>query len=183
MTLLSRPALIVFSGLPGTGKTTVSRALAGRIGALHLRIDIIEQAMRNAGIETVGPAGYSVSYAVAGANLQLGHSVVADCVNPIRESRAAWRETADRAHVPLIEIELVCSDALEHRRRVDERVPDIPGLSYPSWEGIARLHYEPWETDHLVLDTTILKQASLIDEAEAYARLRVREDRDQGQSR
>jgi predicted kinase len=56
-----RPHLIVFSGLPGVGKTTVARALAARLGAVHLRIDTIEQAMRAAGAERIGPAGYAVA--------------------------------------------------------------------------------------------------------------------------
>jgi predicted kinase len=40
------PTLIAFAGLPGTGKTTIARELARRIGAVYLRIDTIEQALR-----------------------------------------------------------------------------------------------------------------------------------------
>ena len=36
--------LIVFGGLPGTGKTTVARALASRMGAVYLRIESLEHA-------------------------------------------------------------------------------------------------------------------------------------------
>ncbi len=39
--------LIVFSGLPGTGKTTIANDLAATTGAVYLRIDTIEQAIRN----------------------------------------------------------------------------------------------------------------------------------------
>ena len=52
--------LIVFSGLPGVGKTTLARALAQAQGALHLRIDSIEQAMRDGdgrGEDDIGPRG------------------------------------------------------------------------------------------------------------------------------
>ena len=42
------PSLVVFSGLPGTGKTTVAKALAATLGAVYLRIDTIEQAMKSA---------------------------------------------------------------------------------------------------------------------------------------
>jgi predicted kinase len=37
--------LYVFAGLTGTGKTTLSRQLAQRVGAVHLRIDTVEQAL------------------------------------------------------------------------------------------------------------------------------------------
>ena len=70
------PILVVFSGLPGTGKTSVARPLAARLHALYLRIDAIEQAMRDAGVSEVGVAGYAVANAVAEANLRLGRSVV-----------------------------------------------------------------------------------------------------------
>jgi predicted kinase len=37
----SEPLLIILSGLPGTGKTSVARELAGQLGAVHLRVDTI----------------------------------------------------------------------------------------------------------------------------------------------
>ena len=59
--MLSNAVLIVGGGLPGTGKTTLSRLLAGRIGAVHLRVDTIEQALVRSGLarRPVGPAGYA----------------------------------------------------------------------------------------------------------------------------
>jgi predicted kinase len=171
-TSLPRPALIVFGGLPGSGKTTVSRALAQRLGALWLRIDAIEQAIRNAGVAQVGPAGYGVANAVAAANLLLGHSVIADCVNPVAESRAAWRRVAAGAGAALVEVELVCSDPAEHRRRVEGRASDIPGHRYPGWEEVTRFAYAPWAGDHLVLDTAGAAVETLVARAEAHARAR-----------
>lgn len=50
--------LIVLSGLPGTSKTTIARELARQLGAVHVRIDTIEQALREshpgASVDDVG---------------------------------------------------------------------------------------------------------------------------------
>ena len=41
----SPPMLIIFGGLPATGKTTIARDLARQLGATYLRIDTIEHAI------------------------------------------------------------------------------------------------------------------------------------------
>jgi predicted kinase len=161
--------LVVFSGLPGTGKTTVSKALAARLSAVYLRIDTIEQAMKAAGAERIGPAGYAVANALAVANLRLGFSIVADCVNPVRASRVGWQDAAAQASARLIDIQLICSDPVEHKRRVEERVADIPDHILPSWEDITKHAFETRDDDHLRLDTATLTPAELVDRCEAYA--------------
>ena len=148
--------LIVVGGLPGTGKTTISRAVAIRRSATYLRIDAIEQAIRDAGVPEVGCAGYRVANVLAEANLMNGQTVVADCVNPVAESRNAWKAIAARAEVRLIEVEVVCSDPVQHRRRVEGRISDIPGLTLPTWQSVLERDYQPWEEPHLIIDTAKL---------------------------
>ncbi len=84
--------LIVFAGLPGVGKTTVAREVARRLGAMYLRVDTIEQALRAGGTLPAGVVaeGYAVAYRVAADNLALGHVVVADLVNPLALTRDTW---------------------------------------------------------------------------------------------
>lgn len=145
--------LYIFSGLPGTGKSTLSAALAREFRVTYLRVDVVEQAMRVAGTWVDGPAGYIVCYDIASQNLRLGLDVIADTVNPIHETRQAWREVAESLEIPFLEIEVVCSDEREHRHRIATRVADIPGLALPTWEEVKSRHYEVWDRDHIVIDT------------------------------
>ena len=46
--------LVVLSGLPGVGKTTIARELVRATGAVYLRIDSIEQVLRHAGCQVEG---------------------------------------------------------------------------------------------------------------------------------
>ena len=147
--------LIIFGGLPGTGKTAIARELARQIGAVHLRIDSIEQVIRECtspGL-TLDEAGYRVAYAVAEDNLRIGCVVIADSVNPLTITREAWLQVAHNAEVPAVEIEVACSDAEEHRRRVEQRVSDIGGLKLPTWSEVLAREYQPWNGEHLVIDT------------------------------
>ncbi len=144
---------VIFSGLPGVGKTVIARELARQIGAMHLRIDSIEQAIRCSAIENqpLDDLGYRVAYAVAEDNLRLGGTVIADSVNPLQVTRDAWVNVAKRAGVRAVEIEIICSAPEEHRRRVETRAPDIPGLTMPTWAAVAAREYHPWDREHLVI--------------------------------
>jgi predicted kinase len=147
--------LIIIGGLPGAGKTTVARELARQIGAAHIRIDSIEQAIRDAGVlrQPINEAGYRVGYAVAEDNLRVGRTVIVDSVNPLAVTRDAWLAVANRAHVSAMEIEITCSDATEHRQRVETRVSDIAGLRPPTWQEVVSRDYESWNRERLVIDT------------------------------
>ncbi|WP_263263493.1 AAA family ATPase [Pseudomonas sp. RIT-PI-S] len=147
--------LMVFSGLPGTGKTTLARQLALDLGALYLRIDTIEQAIRNSGALAgdVGRSGYFVANELASNNLRLGNTVVVDGVNPVTASRQAWCDVAERSGASLMNVQVVCSDAREHQRRVEARAGDIAGLVPPDWGSVLNHEYEPWSTPPFTVDT------------------------------
>ena len=157
--------LIVFGGLPGTGKSTIARLLAERLKATWLRIDTIEQALRACGTlpDGVVTEGYAVGYRLAEDNLRTGGSVVADSVNPLAITRDAWIAVAARVAVPVVEVEIVCSDAMEHRRRVDGRVTDVAGLDLPRWDAVQQRAYEAWSRPHIVLDTASQTAAEAVE--------------------
>jgi predicted kinase len=145
--------LLIFSGLPGTGKTTLARSLARELRAAHLRIDTIEVALHFAGVAPVDDKGYRVAYALAEDSLKVGLTVIADSVNPIAITRDAWREVARRANVRAVDVEIVCSDIEEHRRRVEARTSDIDGFTGPTWREIVAREYDAWERVDVRIDT------------------------------
>lgn len=168
--------LIVIGGLPGTGKTSLANGLARVLDAVHVRIDTIEQALRNAmtGDGAIGAAGYVVAHGIAEDNLRLGRIVVADCVNPLGSTREAWRAVAQRAGVAVVEVELICSEASEHRHRIETRKSDIAGLKLPTWDDVACRQYEPWDGEPIVIDTAQRSVANSIMTLHALLLIRER---------
>jgi predicted kinase len=148
--------LVAFAGLPGSGKSVLARGVADAIGATYLRIDSIESAI----VSTLmpfkdNPVGYVIAERVAADQLVAGRSVVADAVNGVAPARAGWVALAARAGAALRFVEVRCSDAAEHRRRVEGREPDMPGHGVPTWEQVQRRRYEPWPPElsgRLVID-------------------------------
>ncbi|ACO47290.1 AAA family ATPase [Deinococcus deserti] len=155
--------LVVFSGLPGTGKSSLARLLAPHLHGAYIRIDSVEAAILETTAQTPGVTGYAAAYAIAADNVGLGLNVVADCVNPLAVTRQAWMDVADRAGVPLVNIEVLCSDQDEHRRRVTGRADEAalyrghvsPAWAPPTWESVqaSRQAFEPWAERRLVIDT------------------------------
>jgi predicted kinase len=163
--------LVIFGGLPGVGKTTIAQELARQIGAMHVRIDSIEQAIRDC-TPVVPPAldeaGYRIGYAIARDNLRIGRTVVADSVNPLLITRDAWLRVGQNAQVDTIEIEVICSDSREHRSRVERRLQDISGLRLPTWEEVISREYHPWNREHIVIDAanrSVAQNAKILREA------------------
>lgn len=122
--------LIIIGGLPGTGNTTIARALAKCATIQSSKIYELLAMLKS----EVGPAGYMVAYGIAEDNLTLGNTIIADSVNCLKVTRDAWLSVAVRSAVPAVEIEVVCSNKNEHRRRVETRVTDVQGLRKPTWE-------------------------------------------------
>ena len=145
--------LIIFGGAPGTGKTTLSCQLAHMLGAVYLRIDTMDQPIMAVYGDDIADLSYRVAHGIARDNLRLGHTVIADCVNPVNITRDPWRDVGLCAGVPTVEVEIICSDAAEHRRRVETRETDIPGLKLPRWEDVYNRWVEPWPRAPIVIDT------------------------------
>lgn len=146
------------SGLPGSGKSTLADVLGERLGTTVLSVDPIEAAIWRAGIPPsfeTGVAAYEVGAEIAGHQLRLGLSVIADAVNSLEVGRAAWRRVAQAARAEIRVIHVVCGDRELHRTRLGSRRRSIEGFQEPTWEDVdrRRIEFEPWPEPTLVLDS------------------------------
>jgi len=161
---LNSATLYIFAGLPGTGKTTLSELLARRIGAAHLRIDTIEQALRELCSIDVQGEGYRLAYRVASDILNMRVSVIADSCNPIELTRREWEQVALEVGARYVNIEVICSDTQEHRTRVETRAPTVPGLRLPTWQEVESREYHDWTVGRIVVDTSGRLDVDCIEE-------------------
>lgn len=145
--------LVVFCGLPGVGKSSLSRRVADRLGATYVRIDTIEAAIVSTLMPLEGnPVGYVVAERIAADQLRDGRLVVADAVNGVAVARHGWGSVAKECGVPIRFIEVVCSDPAEHRRRVGARTAEMPGHGVPTWEQVRVRRWEAIAEPHLTID-------------------------------
>lgn len=169
---MNPPNLIVTSGLPGTGKSTVAEGLARTLGAPLLSVDPIEAAMWRAGVakSTSGIAAYQVTQALAAENLKLGQTVIVDAVNPVQAARQMWFSLAETAPAHLRFIEVSCSDEILHRERIEARVRGIVGMPEVTWDRVLtrKAEYESWQHDRLELDSAVGSPEMLIAQALNY---------------
>ena len=71
-------------------------------------------------------------------------------------ARIMWADAAAACDARLLNVEVVCPDQAEHRRRVETRRSDIAGLDLPDWERVQGRDYEDWTGNPVVLDTSKL---------------------------
>ncbi len=91
-------------------------------------------------------------------------------MNPIAITRDAWHHVGEEAGVAMHDVEVICSNKDEHRRRVESRASDIPGFKLPTWAKVESRDYTPRTDDRIVIDTA----SSSIEENVAKIRDAVR---------
>jgi predicted kinase len=162
--------VVQMHGLPGSGKSTVARALAPELGAVVIDKDVIKAALLRSGIaEAQAAAGaYETYFDLAAQIVGTGHSVILD--NPVFWPRveAKWRALAAEAGSPALMIECVCADTRELQRRLATRDAQE---SQPREPLDLRRHEGTIEIDcpRLTLDT-LRPLAEIVAEAVAYVR-------------
>lgn len=153
MNARNRPILFILSGLPATGKSTLAKSISQKHKAVYLRIDTIEQGLKDLCNISVQGEGYGIGYKIAKDNLKLDLSVVADSCNPIERTRKEWEKLALSNNCDFVNIEINCSDQSEHKKRAESRVSEIENLKLPNWSKIKNREYHRWVRERIIIDT------------------------------
>jgi hypothetical protein len=111
-------ALVLLSGLPGSGKTTFARHLATWVDALHLESDAIR-------FEFAGTPAYTASenahvFATlerrAAAALEAGRHAIVDATNLTQRDRKRFLRLATRQEAVLVAVRVIAPDAVIRER-------------------------------------------------------------------
>jgi predicted kinase len=150
-----RPQLVVFAGLPGTGKTTLARVAGRSLGIAVFSKDCLEAALWRSGTKRGANSGriaYELLTTLADGQLQQGQSAILDCVVGIEHIRETWRNLAVQYAAVFRVVECVCSLESVHRERLASRTNREH--HQVSWADVLRTRatYEAWPDERLVLD-------------------------------
>jgi aminoglycoside phosphotransferase family enzyme/predicted kinase len=149
--------LIIVTGLPGTGKSTLSAALARELGASVLSTDRIrsERRGRPSFSRTEKGGVYERLFVRAALALRAGKSVILDGTFYLENLRRAAAAIGRRAGVPVFVVE-VTSLRPTVKRRMERRLRTARGPRPAGFEvyGFIRKAYEPVRGRHFTVDTT-----------------------------
>jgi predicted kinase len=152
--------MILFSGLPGTGKSTLAEMIGRQLSIPVFAKDWLEASLLQSGLrlmmddKLLGFAGYELLTVLAKRQFTLNQSVILDSVTSTQTIRTKWHQLATQYGADWRVIECICSDEGLHRARLNTRQRNIPGWHELEWADVEKVkgYYPPWKEEHLVLD-------------------------------
>ena len=142
------PSLVIFSGLPGTGKSTLANQLARQLNWPLLCIDdVIGEVPENAGI-AFWDSKVAILLRLTEVQLELGLSVVVDSVF-MNMDRNHAQELARKYQARFLPIYVFISDDKIWEERVTARFKELNNKDVATWEQILHQseHFRAWEPD------------------------------------
>lgn len=151
--------MIVFSGLPGTGKSTLADAVAKNLRIPVFNKDWLEASLLRCGVAPTTPekplgAGYDLLTTLAERQLRLDQSVILDSVASTEAIRNTWHRLATHFGADWRVIECICTDEARHRSRLQGRERSIPGWHELTWADVQKVkqYFAEWEEERLIVD-------------------------------
>jgi predicted kinase len=161
------PLVIIFSGLPGTGKTRLAEGIARKLGVPVFSVAWLLGALARFGVlerADRGAMAYALVVNLVEHQLRLGQSAIVDGMVGSDPVRRRLRELAELHGATVRVIECVCSDEGLHRARIEARSDPVPGWPDPGWDHVVDVRelYEPWTEKRLILDSVQPYEENLV---------------------
>ncbi|MBA2283948.1 MAG: ATP-binding protein [Ktedonobacteraceae bacterium] len=157
MNTLTARTFIVMRGYPGTGKSTIARAIAAALHAPLLDRDIIRQMAVDifGKLPTVGQFSYELLFALAREQLELGLSVVLDTPLTYHRTYEQAQELAGTFHTPMLVVHCQCPPEVQ-KRRLEGRKGQVSAFQITSWEEWERWkpRFECFDDGGCIIDTS-----------------------------
>lgn len=126
--------LIAMKGMPGCGKSVVSRALGKQLVCPVIDKDDIKDILDGHTPEA-GPLAYETMFNVAHRQLMQGLDVICDSPLTFRISYEKVQSIAAETHAALVIVECRCSDEQEWSRRINGRKQlHLPAHHQTDWD-------------------------------------------------
>lgn len=169
----SRPALILISGLPGTGKSYLSRLIALALPVVVVESDFVRKTLFPRPTYTADESAfvYGVCHALIGSLLSRGTRVVFDATNLVESNRQILYRLAEQLGARLIIVRTIAPEqvvrARLERRRISREPGDLSDADELIYERMKPIE-EPIRRNHFVVDTSkdvAAKVAKIVREA------------------
>jgi predicted kinase len=151
--------LIQMAGFPGSGKSTLSKLIGSKIGAIVIDKDVIKSSLRKADMtdEDAGRISYQITFDLAEHYLSTGNSVVIDTPCYFQEIIKNGQSIALKydAHYKFIECQVTDFELITDR--ITKRDNMISQIRVPTIEGFERAKYRaqrPKNSKYIIVDTT-----------------------------
>lgn len=150
--------LIVFAGLPGTGKSTLADAVGRQLGVPVFGADWLLGALTPFGgrqLDNLLDIGAELLTTIAFRQLMLGQSVILDHPAENPADRTRWQTLAEAAGAEFRAVVCTCSDPDLHRSRLEQRKRGIPGWHEAgNWVNVQQrlAKFPPWDGEALIVD-------------------------------
>lgn len=147
--------MIIVCGLQGTGKTTVAKRIAAKIGAVSLRTDAIRKELKEVPQYTEQEMQdvYDEMFSRAQKLLLKNRNVILDATFTKKRNRDQAKKIAEEAKTDFKIVKVVCSRDDIIRKRIRERSGDASEAGVEIFERNKSL-FEPIVEEHIVIDNS-----------------------------
>jgi len=157
--------VLLVTGPPGTGKSTLAEHASGLMQAPVLGwdwvmaaltpFDEVQSALMTMDAEDYRRVGWSLLWNITLAQIRNSRSVVLDGV--ARDVEVAATRSVVEPHATCIVVATSCSDRQVHQRRIEGRQRHIPGWHELEWDRVevGLSQWEPLRDADLFIDTSL----------------------------